>query len=65
MASFAWRFYFERSGPAARRVFIASLAYLPLLLVLMIASVRHEPETQYVRAEELAAPVVQAAHAGQ
>lgn len=68
MASFAWRFYFERSAPAARRVFIASLAYLPLLLVLMIAFVRPEPATQYVRAAELPAPVgpsVQTANAEQ
>jgi protoheme IX farnesyltransferase len=68
MASFAWRFYFERSAPAARRVFIASLAYLPLLLVLMIAFMSPEPATQYVQAEELAAPVppaVVATHAAE
>jgi protoheme IX farnesyltransferase len=31
----AWRFARERSAPAARRVFLASLAYLPLLLALL------------------------------
>jgi heme O synthase-like polyprenyltransferase len=31
----AWRFARERSAPAARRVFLGSLAYLPLLLALL------------------------------
>jgi heme o synthase len=66
LASCAWRFYFERSASAARRVFIASLAYLPLLLVLMVVFVQPEPASQVVHAEVLPVatePVVQAAHA--
>ncbi|MDQ3023302.1 MAG: heme o synthase [bacterium] len=61
MAGFSWRFYFERSNSSARRVFIASLAYLPLLLVLMVASVRPPSTTVYItQPDSPAAPVVPA-----
>jgi protoheme IX farnesyltransferase len=37
MCWFAWKFLAQRTDQAARHLFLASLAYLPLLLGLMVA----------------------------
>jgi heme o synthase len=63
LIGYAWRFYFDRSQLAARRVFLASLAYLPLLLVLMCACVKPRPLTHFVAEQDQ--PLVQTAHAGE
>jgi protoheme IX farnesyltransferase len=66
MAAFAWSFYFDRSATAARRVFLASLAYLPVLMVLMVISVGPEPTTHFVAAPDTTAvSLVQTAQAGE
>jgi len=48
LTALAWRFYFDRSAKSARRVFVGSLAYLTLLLVLMVATVQPDGHVMYV-----------------
>jgi protoheme IX farnesyltransferase len=65
-AALGWGFLRDRSDRSARRLFLASIAYLPLLFVLMVvdmddrvARLRGEPEAQVV---ELTAPAHDAPH---
>jgi protoheme IX farnesyltransferase len=59
LAAVGWRFLRMRSQTAARRLFLASIVYLPLLMLLMVGdrtvpppSARHETEARVVTAVE-------------
>lgn len=63
LAAAGARLWRERSDGNARRVFYASLAYLPLLLLLMVADpgARGRPRPAFMLPHEEAAPVLAAA----
>jgi protoheme IX farnesyltransferase len=58
MLVLAWRFNFERSDKRARAIFVASLAYLPALLTLMIWNASPAPSV-YIQAQPDAASIAQ------